>query len=203
MRSPKAACRPRRSKVCSPGRIEGNGRLSLTAIVDDYIRSYRASVSSELRFFQSQPGLREAIRLAALARTQRDTRHDHQRRISQRDLERWCQVLTARIRTIQSCKDFQELFQLTESVGRVTKGIGELTIYDTAQRIGAYLGLSPKMVYLHAGTRKGARMMRLDGGRQFLRIQELPSAFSGLKPHEVEDCLCIYAEDLARLRTGR
>jgi hypothetical protein len=200
---PEAGCSPRRSRVCAPVRKGGNEPLSLKAIVDDYIRNYRVLVSYELRFFKTQSNVKDAIRLAALARTPWDTRHDHQHRIPQGDLERWRKALTARIKAIQSCESFQELFELIESVGKVTKGIGELATYDTAQRIGAYLGLSPKVVYLHAGTRKGARVMRLGQRQAFLEMKDLPRAFSRLRPHEVEDCLCIYAEHLANLQAGQ
>lgn len=45
---------------------------------------------------------------------------------------------------------------------REVAGIGELYVYDTAFRIGAYLRLPPTRVYLHAGTRDGARALQLD-----------------------------------------
>lgn len=38
-------------------------------------------------------------------------------------------------------------------------GIGELTEYDIALRIGVCLGIYPEKVYLHAGTRKGAKKL--------------------------------------------
>ena len=39
--------------------------------------------------------------------------------------------------------------------------LGELTVYDVAHRIGAYLQLEPDVVYLHRGTRIGARYLGL------------------------------------------
>ena len=52
-------------------------------------------------------------------------------------------------------------------------GIGSLTVYDTATRIGAFLKLEPDRVYLHAGTRDGARALGFDQ-RDSLSASELP-----------------------------
>ena len=76
-------------------------------------------------------------------------------------------------------------------------GIGELAVYDIACRIGAFLGLSPERVYLHAGTREGARALGLRGAS--VRKMDLPRAFGRLSPGEIEDCLCIYNADIRRL----
>lgn len=80
----------------------------------------------------------------------------------------------------------------------VLHGIGELTVYDTALRIGAKLGLLPKKVYLHAGTRAGARALGLNWKATSLAVRELPSELLTLTPHEIEDCLCIFKDKLKR-----
>jgi hypothetical protein len=43
------------------------------------------------------------------------------------------------------------------------KWIGELAVYDIAQRISSYRGLLPDAVYLHAVTRESARALGLSG----------------------------------------
>jgi hypothetical protein len=57
--------------------------------------------------------------------------------------------------------------------------------------------LEPDRIYLHAGTREGARALGLGGTA--LSKSELPKAFHRLSPGEIEDCLCIYKDDLRRL----
>jgi hypothetical protein len=69
-------------------------------------------------------------------------------------------------------------------------------VYDTAVRIGAYLGLEPDRVYLHAGTRRGARALGLGAGREWLEIRELPVQFRRLNGRRLEDILCIYKREL-------
>jgi hypothetical protein len=72
----------------------------------------------------------------------------------------------------------------------------ELTVYDTAQRIGAYLGIKPDRIYLHAGARAGARALGLRGRAESILRQDLPREFQRLEPYEAEDCLCIYKDHL-------
>jgi hypothetical protein len=67
-------------------------------------------------------------------------------------------------------------------------------VYDIAHRIGAYLGKPPALVYLHRGTKKGAANLGFRG--ETLDPAMLPSPFSRLTPSEIEDCLCIYKDEL-------
>jgi len=78
--------------------------------------------------------------------------------------------------------------------------VGELTVYDVSLRVGARFGLAPAEVYLHRGTREGAVALGLNGRRNTIRVDELPVEFRVLQPRELEDLLCIYKEQLKRLR---
>src|SRR5436305_1117453 len=71
------------------------------------------------------------------------------------------------------------------------KGLGKLYAYDTALFIGFRLGLLPKKVYLHAGTRKGAEALGLAGEQLYLHRPQLPASLQVLKACEIEDFLCI------------
>jgi hypothetical protein len=94
-------------------------------------------------------------------------------------------------KSIKDVKDFDELFVLIDKLLRPVKGIGELYIYDTSLRIGSYLGHMPKKVYLHSGTRIGARKLGYKN-KYVIEMDELPEEFQHLEPFEVEDILCIY-----------
>jgi hypothetical protein len=63
-------------------------------------------------------------------------------------------------------KTFDDFFTLLEQLLAPIKGLGELYVYDTALRIGAKIGLLPRRVYLHAGTRVGARHLALMAKRR-------------------------------------
>jgi hypothetical protein len=78
-------------------------------------------------------------------------------------------------------------------------GLGLLYCYDTALRMGCRLRFLPLRVYLHSGTREGAIALGIDRKRQTVEIAELPPPFACLDAAEIEDALCIYKSDLARL----
>jgi len=95
---------------------------------------------------------------------------------------------------------FDDLHERVESaIGRI-KGIGPLTIYDIAHRLGVYLGVRPKDVYLHCGTREGAKALGLDYTAEKLAVSDLPAPLHALQPDQIEDCLCIFKDDIRRLR---
>lgn len=70
-------------------------------------------------------------------------------------------------------------------------------VYDTALRIGAKLDLEPEVVYLHRGTRSGMGALGLNISRPFIELHELPRELRSLRPHEIEDCVCIYKSELS------
>jgi len=90
--------------------------------------------------------------------------------------------------------DFAALHRLVEDQIGGIKGVGDLTVYDIAHRIGARFGKVPERVYLHAGTRIGARAFDISGASFDPKI--LPQPFSRLAPSEIEDCLCIHKDEL-------
>jgi hypothetical protein len=99
---------------------------------------------------------------------------------------------------IRSCENFADLHELVRrEIGRIA-GIGRLTVYDVATRIGAHLRLAPERVYLHAGTAEGAKSLGIDAGESVSR-SALPGAFRRLSAYEIEDCLCRYKRQLARI----
>jgi hypothetical protein len=111
-------------------------------------------------------------------------------------LRAWTTALVKRRAEIHAAKTFEELHSILSEVGNGLHGIGPLTIYDTATRIGAFLELEPDRVYLHAGTRDGARALGLVQ-RDSLSPSNLPKPFRRLSPSEIEDCLCIYKREVA------
>lgn len=143
----------------------------------------------------NQENLKNAIIYAALAENHLGKRNGHQRRLKKLHLEKFAAQLIDRIKDIKAAQSFDQLLKIVESCK--IYGIGELACYDTANRIGAKLGLRPDLIYLHAGTKKGAE--KLLGKRlkiKFLKKEDLPSPFQAdeLTPAEIEDILCIYKD---------
>jgi hypothetical protein len=164
--------------------------------VADYILRFRVLARAEMRAFEKEPTLHDAIRRAALCVWPNGKRHEHQYLIAKPLLEQAEGRLQAMARKLAHAADFAALHDLVEDeIGRL-HGIGPLTIYDIAHRVGAYLKKAPKLVYLHSGTKIGAAVFGLRG--RTIDPANLPSAFSRLTPAEIEDCLCIYRHELRK-----
>ena len=144
------------------------------AIIRTYTTQIRPHANEELNWFRQQPTLSEALSLAALAINSKAKRYSHQRRLSKTVLEQARDILLENEKEIRQGLDFDDLFALLERLLSPVKGLGELYVYDTALRIGAKIGVFPKRVYLHAGTRVGAKALGFDGRVKTLEVSQLP-----------------------------
>jgi hypothetical protein len=186
-----------------PGRHPGEGRFrSLAEIVREYKDSRRNRAEQELHEFRDETSLRSCIRRAALARDLNGEKFRHQYLIPPPVLREWSRRLVRRTDEIRRCRQFAALHEILREERRAVHGIGRLTVYDTALRIGAHRGLrlEPDAVYLHAGARLGAKAMGLSGTGRTIPGHCFPQEFHSLKPHEIEHCLCIYRKHLRQLR---
>ena len=174
-----SSCRPTRGRF-----------RNLTRIVRDYLETRGTCTASDLRFYRDQPTQRDAIIKAAMAEKPNGKRASHQRRIPQAVLRKATDALLAA--DVGKCRTFHELYVLVQRTAGDFHGFGRLTVYDTAHRLGAYLGLSPEHVYVHAGVRDGLRALGLNHRVARISVSELPSTFHRLRPDQAEDCLCIY-----------
>jgi hypothetical protein len=165
------------------------------------IKSYRnlrtKTPDNHLRHCESQDSLENAIYYAATATDDKGKRHGHQRRLKRVDLIKYADNLFERIEDIKKVKTFDRLYEVASECAN--KGIGSLAIYDTAHRIGRYLRIMPDKIYLHAGTRAGAKkLLGQLKGKTFLTKNDLPAEFQigDIDAEEIEDILCIYKERL-------
>ena len=138
----------------------------------------------------------DAIRFAATARDTRGNKHSHQRRINPKYLSMFCDRILLKKDEIKDIRNFYELFKTIQACK--VKYIGELCIYDTSHRIGAFLGVLPDAIYLHNGTKIGANKIlgKIKGFQIFKDMLPTPFNRDGLSNAEIEDILCIYKEIL-------
>lgn len=168
--------------------------MTFDEIVSDYIHRYRANARAEMRFFLRQSGPSAAIAKAALCMLPSGKRHPHQCRIPRVVLEQAEARLHTAAKRLAVASDFATLHEIVEREIGGIRGIGALTVYDIAHRIGTYFKKIPQRIYLHAGTRGGAALLGLRG--ESIDRKQLPDAFGGLTAAEIEDCLCIYKDEL-------
>lgn len=175
--------------------------MTLTEIVTHYIRARRAGARAEMKDFENERSPLAAVRRAALCKLTDGKRHKHQRRIPRSLLEEVEGRLQEIRHKLANAPDFAALYGLVKGKIGPIKGIGALTVYDISHRIGAHFGKKPELVYLHAGTRTGARVFNITG--DFVDPKNLPKEFSRLEVSEIEDCLCIYKNELRGDAYGR
>lgn len=188
-----ARCKPMRRQGCGPASPDVDLRnAGLRALVQDYRRECVARVDAEDREMRS---IWKVIHHVAFARDENDRCFDHQFRIRRTvgpEAESRLRGAAARIR---KCESFDQLHALFRSILYGIFGVNEMYVYDAAQRMGAFLGLKPQKVYLHAGVRKGAKALGVNvRGRTSLEIHELPRALRDLSADHLENFLCIYRD---------
>lgn len=187
--------RSKSSGGCGSAAVPKNDGLS--ALVRLYRIRNRPRLIEELEFFAKLPSFELAIHHAALASDQRGKRFSHQCRIPRAPLLRAKALMEGAAHQLRACRTFHELHTRLERLVGGVRGLGELYCYDTALRLGATLHLAPEHVYLHRGTRAGARALGLDASTPFLRREDLPPEIRVLRAHEAEDFLCIYKDRFA------
>lgn len=172
--------------------------------VSDIIREYRRLRSQYpdpwIEDCMSSP-LSDAVRMAATARDKRGRKHPHQNILNNSVLNTFGKRVSKQIKSLSAAKTFRELYQIVGACA--IGGIGDLTVYDTAHRIGKNLGIDPDEVYIHRGTKIGAERIL---GRKVPEKTLGKNIFKGmaiLSSEEIEDILCIYKDDFFKSRCFR
>lgn len=183
----------------------------------DYLDKY-------LRFYKQLPELTEVIVNAAdgiFKLTNQGIsyfiRHNHQevftdkagnvRGVSYEISRQVRNNLIKRFNDILKARDFDTIINIVLECK--VKGFGELAIYDTALRIGSFLNIEPKRVYLHAGARQGAVLLESKGyisqgssSKKFLEIYDMPVPMQKLKAIESEHFLCSMKDSMGHLENA-
>ena len=171
--------------------------MNWEAIIRHYKAKHYPNHVAEMGWYRGQPSLRHAIGVAALAEDGRQKRFHHQRRLKRVALDKAKINLVRAEAKIENCRTFDELLTLLEELLVGVSGLGELYRYDTALRIGSWLGIQPDRVYLHAGTRVGATMLGIPRGLRSVENDRFPEPVRQLPATEIEDILCIYKGRIA------
>jgi hypothetical protein len=175
---------------------------SLEAIVDDWSYRFGKDAPENHRrdhvvdFCKSAPSLKIAIERACASRAANGKMHNHQCKVREVDRKQFASLITDALRDVE-LHDFDELHDLLEKWA--PSGIGPVTIYDVATRVGAYLKLEPESRYLHAGVRVGWSKLFGYCSPAIARIPRtaLPAPLRTLPTDEVEDLLCAYRDYLS------
>lgn len=144
-------------------------------IVEDYTRYCQADADVERNHYANCESLEKAIEKSSLAEKANGKMHSHQCRLGKETTKKIYEPLMHVKHQLMKCSNFDELYDCIRNEILEIDGIGELMVYDTAFRLGAYLRVHPNKVYLHSGTREGANALGLGYGKQAIEVSELPN----------------------------
>lgn len=167
-----------------------------------------------LNFYRTLPSLEQVITYSCHAKFkviydghEYELKHNHQAEFIEPDgvkhgvdngtLQLMIENLMPKQRELACSSSFDDVYKIIKECKVVR--FGELAIYDTAIRISIYLGFSPSMIYLHAGTRIGAINLEEKGflkkgasSQEKLPISEFPKPIQKLEPTQIENFLCSF-----------
>jgi hypothetical protein len=162
----------------------------LRKIIELYLRQSSRQpdeIGERMRFAKSPI---ESIKIACECMDNRGKRMPHQRRIRKAVLEAWTEAVSARQTSIFKANTFDELHNILIFISSNMKGVGELLVYDTADRIRVYRNLDLEKLYLHAGTRVGAELLYGERLGKAITHENLPSELRKLSFEDLENLFC-------------
>ncbi|MBB5637274.1 hypothetical protein HDE68_003187 [Pedobacter cryoconitis] len=131
----------------------------------------------------------------------RYTKDGHQIGVSPDALKKVRNNLLKKTDYLKEVNSFDEIFAIVSSAKEI--GFGQLAIYDTTVRIGAYLNIEPNKVFLHAGAQIGMRYLEQKGYVKpgiseslFVDIQHVPLELQEVRPIVIEHFLCSQKDKL-------
>lgn len=158
----------------------------------------------ELAYHAAMPDERAAVFSAATWQGARGRTHVRQRRMPR--VAKLAAGKALRRAHFEDARTFEGLLQRVQAAIGGVHGVGGITVYDAALRIGASRGLSPSRVRLHGTSRESALLLGLAVERKrWIEGAAFPAPLSGLRPSAIERFLSSYRdalEDLAEPRYG-
>lgn len=167
----------------------------LELLIDEYEADGAIRLRNELEYYRSIKSFADVIVLATQGLGPERSMHKHQCRLGYDLLRQQAAVLVESATLLRQSRSFKELYASIESLRLY--GVGPLACYDTAIRLGSWLGLMPTEIYLHCGARQGYRALGLMPRGRIAEIGSLPLVLQRLTAVDLEDFLCIYKDRLA------
>ena len=192
----------KKTRGCGGGG-DANACQTLNKVFKHYEKHCREQAEEDWNYFENLETLEECIRRAPKGLREKNGKeicHSHQYRIPKQAAEKLSSGLAAKQTDLRQADNFSEIFRIVEDLGGEITGIGPLSIYDTAHRIGLCLKKKPEKVYLHAGTYQGACCF-LDKQKicpsKIVDRECFPEEFRKYSAAHIENILCIYKNSKA------
>jgi hypothetical protein len=181
---------------------------SISALWKDYMLRYINTGRGDpaLPWTLKAEDFETAIHRACMSRGEDGTLWHHQGRVWQVNLEAYEKTLQEDYADdLYESKYFWELFGHCRRAASQTHGIGPVTEYDVAMRLGGWLDLEPEHLYFHAGVTEGLRALgvAIPRGATCIDRERLPEFFWDKNLDIVESFLCGYRSEIQRVMEMR
>jgi hypothetical protein len=178
---------------CNSKKNDSKNR-TLATMVDEYLEEHGNSYNWEDKWWGDKNlTWSEAIERAWRSLMENGKMHGHQRRVAHKLKEGLEVSLSDNIQP-DDFNNFESIYSWVKSVTDRVKGLGVTTAYDVARRLGAWLNMQPKIVYLHAGAAEGAKKLGIEG--ETVSLNDYPIEIQKLGATHAENFLCIYKKYL-------
>ena len=171
------------------------GNSTLATMVAQYLEEYEHCYEEEDKWWGDKTiTWSEAVERAWRSLGKNGKMYGHQYRVGKQLLDEGLKICLSRNRQSDSFNDFHAIYSWIRSVTEPTDGLGLVTTYDVARRLGSWLGIQPKMVYLHGGAAKGAKKLGIKG--ETVPLNDFSIEIQKLGATHAENFLCIYKNRL-------
>jgi len=177
---------------------------TLANLVSDFERNTLEELRNELEHHRTLPDERAALRAVASWRGAGGRFHPRQWRMPRAVKRAAGEALCAARLDLGGTGSFEALLAAVQAAIGGVRGVGEVSVYDAALRLGAWRGLLPGRVRLHGAVRESAAALGVAvEGRSWIEVEAFPAEFAHLEAWELERLLSRYHDELEALTRRR
>ena len=174
---------------------------TLQELIKAYIKYNRKNKNDELEQYSACYTIEETINKIGICRNIHGKVYSHQCRVGEAKMKEFADILKPYAQELSIATTFQQIYDILRVPVKNTHQIGDLAHYDVALRISAYCRCLPEEVFVQAGSEQGAKTWGMNIKNGKVDLNQFPKILTEqLKPHEIEDFLCIYQNDLENLK---
>ena len=174
-----------------------SGEKTLLELVEEYLQNWGDCYKNEAQWWGDKTlDWKSAQKRAWESCWANGKMHSHQSQPGAKKLKEGLRIALADNVQSDRFETFEQLYEWVESITNQVFRLGELVTYDVALRLGMWLNLEPAVVYLHRGSREGAKKFNVSLKEKTATLSTFPPEIQKLGATHAENFLCLYKDRL-------